>query len=246
MVSMSILLLSDIHANLVALETVLAHTGTFDQIWCLGDVVGYGPAPNECIEKLRTLPTICLAGNHDWAVLSKLDVNEFNEDAYRAILWTQDVLTPRNYTWLEQRLDKLALVEHNLTLVHGSPRLPIWEYILSTSSAVENMSAFDTGLCFYGHTHVPMLYHQPPGEKNITRAHLAEGKPLTLTAKTLLNPGSVGQPRDRDSRAAYARFDPASATITYHRVEYDIAKTQAAMVKAKLPPRLIARLNYGL
>src|SRR5919202_609499 len=115
-----ILLLSDIHANLVALETVLAAAGEFDSVWCLGDVVGYGPAPNECVERVRALNPVCLAGNHDWAVLAKLDVQDFNPDARRAILWTRSVLKPANLEWLDRLPERLLLSEHDMTLVHAS------------------------------------------------------------------------------------------------------------------------------
>ncbi len=243
---MRILLISDIHANLVALETVLAQAGTFDAVWCLGDIVGYGPAPNECITRLRALPLPSLAGNHDWAVLGKLDVEDFHDDAQRAIHWTQDVLTAENRAWLEQLPDTRVLRDRDITLVHGSPRAPIWEYILSTAIATENMPYFDTSSCFFGHTHVPVIYQQRPGDRRVVPERLAEKQPFTLDAKLLLNPGSVGQPRDRDPRAAYALLDTDTHTLTHHRVTYDIAKTQAEMVKARLPSRLVQRLNYGV
>ena len=243
---MRVLLISDIHSNLAALEAVLNHAEKFDAAWCLGDIVGYGPAPNQCIQKLRDLPLTCLAGNHEWAVLEKLELKAFNKDAQHAIRWTQDVLSSQNRAWLEQLSSMLMPPDYDITLVHGSPRQPIWEYILSVTTASENLSYFDTSVCFFGHTHVPVVYLQARDSEHMTLQYLSEDKPFALAPKMLLNPGSVGQPRDRDPRAAYALLDLDARTFTYHRVAYDIAATQAAMLRADLPPRLIARLDYGV
>lgn len=243
---MRVLVISDIHANLVALETILATAGEFEAVWCLGDLVGYGPAPNECIERLRRLQPLCLAGNHDWAALGKLDVQDFNHEARRAILWTQGVLTEENRAWLDQLPGTQMLRSSGITLVHGSPRHPIWEYILSTNVAADNMPLFDTSMCLFGHTHVPILYEQAAVEEPVRAKRLVEGQPLALANKMLLNPGSVGQPRDRDPRAAYALLQVEARTFTYYRVEYDIAATQAAMSRANLPRRLIERLSHGI
>ncbi len=243
---MRILLISDIHSNLAALETVLAAAGSFDQVWCLGDVVGYGPAPNECVEKLASLNARSLAGNHDWAVLGKLDVQEFNGDARRAVHWTRSVLTSDNMAWLRQLPERQTLPEYDLTLVHGSPRHPIWEYIFSAAVAAQNMQDFETGVCLFGHTHIPALYYQRQPARGTISLALEPERPVTLEPKMLLNPGSVGQPRDRDPRAAYAILDLDSRTVTPYRVEYDIAQTQQAMAKVDLPPRLIARLQFGV
>ncbi|MGB8646699.1 MAG: metallophosphoesterase family protein [Anaerolineae bacterium] len=246
---MRILLISDIHANIVALDTVLKQAdGAYDKIWCLGDIVGYGPAPNECVERLRNLGVESLAGNHDWAVLDKLSVEDFNSNARRAILWTQDVLRGENRDWLTALLEWGKRPEYDLTLVHGSPRHPIWEYILTTATATENLSYFDTRICLFGHTHVPNLFYQAGENKRINPQYLAAGEPLSLTQHTkyLLNPGSVGQPRDRDPRAAYAILDLDTRTFTPWRVEYNIAETQKAMEKARLPHPLIERLDYGV
>ncbi len=243
---MRILVISDIHANLVALETVLASAGGYDAVWCLGDVVGYGPAPNECIERLRTLQPVCLAGNHDWAAIGKLDVQDFNHDARSAILWTQQVLKAENREWLDRLPDSQTPRTSDITLVHGSPRHPIWEYILSTNIAADNMKLFDTSVCLYGHTHVPVLFEQAGAEEYVRAKRLVEAQPLALARKMLLNPGSVGQPRDHDPRAAYALLELEARSLTYYRVEYDISATQAAMSKANLPRRLIERLSHGM
>ncbi len=243
--TMRVLLISDIHSNLVALEAVLRHARAYDQVWCLGDVVGYGPAPNECIERIALLPLLCLGGNHDWAVAGLISDMDFNADARRAVRWTQEVLAPANLEWLRQRPDHLKLPEQDVTLVHGSPRDPIWEYILSTQIAAENMSYFDTPVCLCGHTHVPANYHSE--ESGQVKGNRPEpGEAVRWTSKTLLNPGSVGQPRDRDPRAAYAVLDVETQIMTGYRVEYDIAATQAAMRAAGLPPRLSQRLEFGV
>jgi predicted phosphodiesterase len=243
---MRVLLISDIHANLLALEAVLTSAHSFDAVWCLGDVVGYGPSPNECIERLRELNALCLAGNHDWACLGKLDTHEFNPDARRAIAWTQDVLKKWNRDWLEGKPENKLLADYDTLIVHGSPRHPIWEYILSTSTAAENMSYFTTSVCLFGHTHVPVIYRKDSDDGIVLSQKMVEAEPVPLREKMLLNPGSVGQPRDRDPRAAYALVELESRTLTHHRVEYNIAGTQEAMIKAKLPRRLAERLNYGL
>ncbi len=245
---MRILLLSDVHANIVALETVLTDAqGRYDKVWCLGDIVGYGPAPNECIKRLRDLGVESLAGNHDWAVLEKLPIEDFNTNAQRAVTWTQHALSAISRDWLETLPDQEKHPDEDLLLVHGSPRAPIWEYILNAVTAAENFAYFDTRVCLFGHTHVPMLYFKPGENKRIGSQYLTPGQAVSLTQypKCLLNPGSVGQPRDRDPRAAYCILDLDARTLTPYRVEYDIDKTQQAMEKAGLPRPLIERLEYG-
>ncbi|MCL4394700.1 MAG: metallophosphatase family protein [Chloroflexi bacterium] len=243
---MRILLVSDIHANLVALDTVLTEAHPFDQVWCLGDVVGYGPEPNACIKRLRTFDLLCLAGNHDWAALGKLDLEEFNPDARFAAIWTRDQLSPANLDWLRALPDRVPTQAERFTLVHGSPRYPIWEYVLTPAVARTNFDYFETPVCLMGHTHVPVVYRYQPGDQNATAHTLAENTPFLLSdERMMINPGSVGQPRDGDPRAAYAILDLDALTLTHYRVEYDIAATQARMERFGLPPRLISRLSYG-
>ena len=243
---MRILIISDIHANLVALDTVLDAAGSFDRIWCLGDIVGYGPEPNECIDKLRTFDLVCVAGNHDWAVLDKLDLEEFNPDARRAALWTRDQLVPANLAWLGHLPEGIPPELGRFTLVHASPRHPIWEYVLTPAVARINFDYFDTPICLVGHTHVPVVYYYDPAKDTATAEPLIENTPFALgQERMILNPGSVGQPRDGDPRAAYALFDTDAQTCTHYRVPYDIKATQAKMGQAHLPGRLIARLSYG-
>jgi diadenosine tetraphosphatase ApaH/serine/threonine PP2A family protein phosphatase len=247
---MRYLIISDIHSNLAAFEAVLADAGSFDKVWCLGDVVGYGPDPNECVERLQDLPHICVAGNHDWATLGKLDIKDFNPDARRACLWTREQLSPSNREYLEALPENL--IKGGFTLVHGSPRHPIWEYILSPSIARANFEHFDTSFCFVGHTHVPVIYRHHPETPNqaCDTLILSLGNPLVLGQERLIiNPGSVGQPRDGDPRASYAILNSgpkrSDLTLEYRRVSYPIETTQARMVESGLPVRLIMRLAYG-
>ncbi len=243
---MRYLMISDIHANLAAFEAVLGSAGDFDKIWCLGDLVGYGPSPNECIEKLNQFNHICVAGNHDWAVLGRLDLEDFNHDAQQACQWTQEQLTPDNRAYLESL--PTTLIEEGFTLVHGSPRQPVWEYVLYPSVARPNFNHFGTQFCFIGHTHVPIIFqlvHMEFGEFCELVQPSLEG-PIPLGEhRLIINPGSVGQPRNGDPRASYAILDIEHLTIEYRRVSYAVEETQDRMEKFRLPMRLISRLSFG-
>lgn len=237
---------SDIHGNLAALDTVLKEIGDqADQIWCLGDLVGYGPDPNECVERVREGDYICVVGNHDWACLGRIDLSEFNPDARRACAWTIEQLTPENSCFLDQL--PASLVVDSYTLVHGSPRAPIWEYITHPGVALENFAFFDTPVCVVGHIHVPIAFHLP--EWNPTqcdRRWLADSTTLNLSSgRWIVSPGGVGQPRDGDPRAAWAMLDTESRTFQLHRVDYPVGVTQRKMKKAGLPEGLINRLALG-
>lgn len=241
---MRILIISDIHANLVAFEKVLAHAkGKWDILWCLGDVIGYGPDPNDCVALLREQEHLSLSGNHDWAVLGRLDIFSFNADARAAISWTQNVLTDNNRAYLEELPS--MVVEAPFTLAHASPRHPVWEYILDQNTAAANFSCFETPYCLVGHTHAPIIFEEI--DEDEAQAHLPEyGRALRLNGNRLIiNPGSVGQPRDSDPRAAYAILDTKKMTWEHIRVEYDIPAVQERMRKHGLPYRLIVRLEYG-
>jgi len=241
---MRILILSDIHANLTALEAVLEAAGRVDAVWCLGDLVGYGPDPNECVARVRELPElICLLGNHDAAALKRIDVDTFNLEARQALHWTQETLTPASLAFLEKLPEKMV-IDH-VTLAHGSPRQPVWEYLLDTRTATTNFEYFDTPYCFVGHTHLPVLYYLPD-ESRIARLIVPDAAmQLTLAPRAILNPGSVGQPRDRDPRAAYALYNPDENTWEYCRVAYDIPAVQLRMQAVGLPERHIQRLTSG-
>ncbi len=245
---MRCLVISDIHANLAAFEAVLQDAGDFDMIWCLGDMVGYGPDPNECVARLRKTRHICLAGNHDWAVLGKLDLRGFNADARKANEWTQRVINAAARSYL-QGLPPQRVEQENYTLAHGSPRQPIWEYILDSLAAELNFLAFSTTVCFVGHTHIPLLFHAPT---QLDNNHLCEtylphyGEPVNLAeGRWIINPGSVGQPRDGNPNSAYGILDLEANTFEHRRVKYDVAATQERMRKEQLPARLIERLAVG-
>ena len=241
---MRILIITDIHSNLVALETVLDHAGKVDAVWCLGDVVGYGPSPNECISLIKKQPKlICLLGNHDAASINTLDIATFNPEARRAVEWTQDTLTSESVAFLRER-PKL-LIQGKVTLSHGSPRHPVFEYILDTRAATENFTHFKTDFCFFGHTHLPVMFYM---ENNDYMAKLTippVGETTELKPRVIINPGSVGQPRDRNPHAAYAIFDSEANTWDYRRVGYDFTTTQDHMRKHDLPERHIVRLESG-
>jgi predicted phosphodiesterase len=243
---MRYLVLSDIHGNLKALEAVLEDAPSGLPIWCLGDIVGYGPNPNECIELLRQYDHECVVGNHDWAVMGKVEVDDFNLDAKHSVQWTQDRLSEASMMYLEQ----LGLrQEHGeFTLVHGSPRDPIWEYLFRPGTARLSFHDLDTTHALVGHTHVPckFILYQQNGRQHCEMERLVEGTPQLLGGgRTILNPGSVGQPRDGDIRASYVVLDTEALTYEHRRVLYDVACTQTLMGKAKLPERNITRLSYG-
>lgn len=240
---MAILIISDIHANLAALEAVLADAaGQWETIWCLGDTIGYGPNPNECVDLLREQEHVSLSGNHDWAVLGKLDINSFNDEAQFAVRWTQSVLRDDVRTYIESL--PTTLLKEPFTLVHASPRQPVWEYILDGYTAAVNFSYFDTPYCLVGHTHVPGAFEQ---ENNHIYARQPDyNQPQSLSeARRIINPGSVGQPRDSDPRAAYALLDLDTMTWEYRRVEYPIEQTQEQMRQIGMPDRLVTRLAHG-
>jgi predicted phosphodiesterase len=242
---MRVLVISDIHANLEALEAVLADAGSWDALWFLGDLVGYGPDPVACIDRLQVLAAVALAGNHDWGVLGRIPLHTFNPAARRVLEWTREQLPPRQIEYLMGLPPQTE--REGFTLTHGSPRAPIWEYILDPYTAWENLQALPTRIGLFGHTHVAIAYHAPDREK--PRLHILEPRhdePIDLASGWwLLNPGSVGQPRDGDPRAAYAILDLEAMTWTFRRVPYPIAETQAKMRRLGFPSFLIERLAYG-
>jgi diadenosine tetraphosphatase ApaH/serine/threonine PP2A family protein phosphatase len=244
---MRILIVSDIHSNVVALEAVLAAAGAYDALWCLGDTIGYGPRPNECVDLIRANADVCISGNHDLACLAKIDLRDFNPDARKANIWNGDQLTELNRTWLET-LPAATAINGRFTLAHGSPREPVWEYLLMPDQALANFELFGQQVCFIGHSHVQLGFSLHSGFDRVERFLPEAGQTLRLDAHTryFINPGSVGQPRDQDPRAAYAVLDTAADTVRFHRVDYEITKTQRQMVEAGLPPALIRRLEFGM
>lgn len=240
---MKVLVVSDIHSNLAAFSAVLEDAGEFDTVWCLGDVVGYGPQPNECIERLLSLPHICTVGNHDLAAIGRIDTSLFNSDAQVAAEWTARQLTVRHRAFLESLPEKH--VADRFTLVHGSPRYPVWEYVTSCSIAASNLDLLATPYCFVGHSHMPAVFYRGRPQGPCSMVVPSAGDVVVLHGQAILNPGGVGQPRDGDPRASYALLQLPEGELEFRRVEYDIARTQDLMGKAHLPSRLSSRLSIG-
>lgn len=244
---MRILILSDIHSNLVALEAVLSAAGSFNALWCLGDTIGYGPQPNECVELMRQHAQIAITGNHDLASLGKIDLHDFNPDARKANIWNGSQLKEENRAWLDP-LPPNIHVDKQFLVTHGSPREPIWEYLLMPEQAVANFEFFPNQVCFMGHSHVQLGFRMRSGSEHAERFLPDTGRTLELNSSTryFINPGSVGQPRNQDPRAAYAMLDTANNSIRFHRVAYDVTATQRQMRECGLPVALIRRLEYGI
>lgn len=242
---MRTLIISDIHGNLTALKAVLKDAQPYGRVWCLGDVVGYGPDPNECIECIRALPQLtCVKGNHDAAILGEIDTNSFNYEARASLEWLESRLELVNRHWLES-LPERAVIE-NVTFVHGSPRNPIWEYVMDVGVAAANMAAFDTQICLVGHSHVPGVFLKGDGVNfDVRQYDMIPDEPLMIQEKAILNPGSVGQPRDYDPRASYIIYDDETDLWTHHRVPYNISAVQARILAEGLPERHALRLEVG-
>jgi predicted phosphodiesterase len=240
-----IAVLSDIHANLHALAAVLSEidAAEVDQVWCLGDVVGYGPRPNECVDLIRERASLSLCGNHDLAVLGTLELAEFSGDAAAAAIWTQGVLGDEQRAWLEG-LEPVGYAE-GAELFHGSPRNAVWDYVLSEGVALESLRLTTAPLVLVGHSHVALALALA-GE-TITGGLAPAGTTADLAAgRWLLNPGSVGQPRDGDARAAWALIDTDDSRAEFRRVAYPIEETQAEIRERGLPLALSARLAQGI
>ncbi|MDE3229988.1 MAG: metallophosphoesterase family protein [Chloroflexota bacterium] len=291
---MRYVVLSDIHGNYDALIAVLRDIEQFtaeqrapiDYIWCLGDLVGYGPEPRECVQTIREMAKYCVAGNHDWAAIGKLDLDDFTDVAANSAKWTAAQLGAQDRIYLRS----LPEVEGHgeFTLAHGSPMNPIWEYLTSPLAATPNFAAFTTPYCLVGHTHVPTIFLLPddvtplppppdilreeqgapqsfaPGDSDLMMPfpdmglmplgagslceHITPAPGLWLMPehrRAIINPGSVGQPRDGDPRASYVIFD-SDLGFEFRRVEYDVASTQRKMSEQGLSPRMAARLERGL
>jgi predicted phosphodiesterase len=242
---MHMLVMSDIHANYTALIAVLKDAGKVDETWCLGDLVGYGPDPNAVVEEVRDIPNLtCLLGNHDVAVIGKMPFETFNGDARRSLIHHEKVITTTNLDYLRS-LSSDTRVRGEATLAHGSPRDPLWEYILNSLTARLNFDHFETPWCFVGHSHIQSIFAL---DKETNRVTLEQTKPdvaIKLHPKLILNPGSVGQPRDRDPRAAYAIYDTKARTWTPRRVEYDVTEVQKRIRESGLPEKHAARIAEG-
>lgn len=245
---MRIAVLSDIHANLTALDAVLADAGLIDAVWQLGDIVGYGPEPDAVVDRLREIGAIGVRGNHDAAACGGSEIEWFNPEARRAMEWTRAAITPKTVAWLAALPDRRA--EGVCDLVHGSHREPLWEYVTSGAIARANLGVLEAGarIGLHGHTHMPVAFVEADGATGDLQ--LVRGRPnasLELGGRrALVNPGSVGQPRDGDPDASYLIWEPDDDRFTWRRVGYDVAGVQRAMREAGLPPSLAARLSVGL
>jgi diadenosine tetraphosphatase ApaH/serine/threonine PP2A family protein phosphatase len=240
---MRICVVSDIHGNLPALDAVLGALAPFDVVWQLGDIVGYGPQPDAVVARLKEISASGVAGNHDAAALGRIDTDVFNDDARTAVEWTAERIGPETRTWLGALPERFT--DGSFTLVHGSPRDPIWEYVYSTPVARANFAAFETLHCLVGHTHVPLVFREDDGL--VETLAPSDGSTLHLDGRrTILNPGSVGQPRDGDPRACGMIIDTESGEVEWRRIDYPIAEVQSLMNEAGLPRRLVDRLTLGL
>jgi len=243
---MNVLLLSDIHSNLAALEVVVEDANANFEIgetWALGDLVGYGPQPAECLSLLKSIDVVAVAGNHDLAVVGAISTADFNDIAAAAVEWTQGVLDDVNL----DHLRGLATTRerHGITLVHGSPRAPAWEYVVDEGVAAQALNDVETVGLAVGHTHYPVIYEQRGGEIGQVQPVPSQSRSVAGT-KFLVNPGSVGQPRDRDPRASYAVLDLDEEIITHMRAEYDVELTAGKIRAAGLPTFLADRLLVGM
>jgi predicted phosphodiesterase len=242
---MRVAVISDIHGNYHALEAVLAEVTAEapDEIWCLGDVVGYGPEPNRCCEAVQERADLCLAGNHDLAVIGALSVEDFNGDAAAAVRWTQRVLTPEARSFLEPLVP--AATRNGAALFHGSPVDPVWDYVLSEEGARLSLETVKAPLVMVGHSHVALrIAYDAAGSLSGGLAQVGDEVSLS-DSRWLLNPGSVGQPRGGDPRAAWLMLDFDADRGWFRRTSYPIEKTQAEIRAAGLPDGLATRLGFG-
>lgn len=246
---MRVAIVTDIHSNLPALEAVLeaADKAEVEQIWCLGDLVGYGAHPDSCTRIVQERCEISLAGNHDLAALGELDISTFSRVARSATEWTKQNVSAGTVEFLRS-LDPAAERE-GIGLYHASPRDPVWEYVLSIEQAEDCMEIQSQRVSLIGHSHVSLFFERREREENggRVRGELAPaGRKHDLQSGTwMINPGSVGQPRDGDPKAAWLELDTDAWTATHHRVEYDIDRAAEAIVEAGLPDQLALRLYHG-
>ena len=243
---MRALIVADVHSNLEAFQSVILDAeglGGFDQLWSVGDVVGYGPNPAECIALMQRYDARGIAGNHDLACAGKLNFESFNPDATAAVLWTGDILSHDDAAYLGGLPERTEM--EGFTLVHGSPRDPLFEYVVTPESATANFAFFDTARCLVGHSHRSFICKPQGGTAVFDEFPLDE--PVSLgDGRLIVNPGAVGQPRDGDNRASYAIYDSDAGVVSHHRAKYDIAAVQQRMSEAGLPRYLVERLSFGL
>jgi predicted phosphodiesterase len=242
---MRVAVISDIHANFHALAAVLSAIDEedVDAVWCLGDLVGYGPRPNRCCAVVRERAALCLAGNHDLGVLGRLDLDEFSPDAAAAARWSQGVLDEGSRAFLETLSPEAE--QEGVQLFHGSPRDPVWEYVLTEEAATAALRRTTAPVVLVGHSHVALALTLVDGEP--AGGIAPGGAELDLsTGRWLLNPGSVGQPRDGDPRAAHVLLDLDERRATFCRTPYPVARTQTELRERGLPATLADRLAHGV
>ncbi len=243
---MRIAVISDVHSNLLALDAVLASAGAVDAVWHLGDVVGYGPEPDAVVERLSEVGAVGVRGNHDAAACGGAEIEWFNPDARSAMEWTREAISEWTRSWLAGLPARREA--GGFTLVHGSGRDPIWEYVTTPAAAHDSLAAMNTTHGINGHTHIPVAYlavGDQVGRLGPERGASAATVDLR-SGRLLLNPGSIGQPRDGDPRASYLILDTDAGTASWQRVAYDVAAVGSAMRAAGLPPRLAERLRHGV
>jgi diadenosine tetraphosphatase ApaH/serine/threonine PP2A family protein phosphatase len=240
---MRVAVISDVHANYHALAAVLRAVDRegVDEVWCLGDMVGYGPKPNECCDAVRERADLCLVGNHDLVSLGELSVSDFNDEAAAAAVWTNKVLSEGSESFLRTLEPQAERAE--VQLFHASARDSVWEYILTEEAARATLELTTTPLVLVGHSHVALALTLQ--DHNVAGGLAPDGTRIELDGRWLLNPGSVGQPRDGDPRAAWLLLDFDGRFAGFRRVTYPIEETQAEMREAGLPPLLAARLERG-
>ena len=236
---MKIAIVSDIHGNLEALSRVLEYIreNDIEEIYCLGDVVGYGPNPNECVELVRENCKAVLMGNHDYAAIGLANIEYFNEYAKISTYWTQDILLDENLEYLKSL--PFTYTHDKFLLVHASPKNPSnWDYVLSVNDAKQQLKEFESNLCFIGHSHVPVIFSNSDyyRKKNFL---------FTEDQKYLVNVGSTGQPRDGDPRTCFVVYDDEQNSVEYVRLDYDIQKSYNKIINAGLPVFLAERLLKG-
>ncbi len=241
---MKIAFISDIHSNIEALESVLRRLDEIkpDRIICLGDVIGYGPNPNECMNIIRESVDLCLAGNHEYGVLGRTPLKYFNENARIGCEWTRGVLSDENFDYMKEL--PVSVSYNNMLLVHSTPINPEkWDYILTQDDASFQFRGFTESLCFVGHSHIPAcFFKESDKEENFgetEEVHLKDGK------RYIINFGSVGQPRDYDPRASFGVIDTEKRRVEIVKVAYDIEKVQKKIIESGLPPFLAERLAIG-
>jgi predicted phosphodiesterase len=235
----------DVHSSIPAFEAVLSQAGDCDAFWCVGDIVGYGPSPNESVERAEEIGAVSVAGNHDLGSLGKINLFDFNVHARLACEWTGRNLEEKTRGYLES----LPLRQGTMPgciVVHGSPREPVWEYILSSREAAMNFAESNESVCFHGHSHAPAVFYLD-SERQVDLIIPGDGTEVELEERFryLINVGSVGQPRDGDPRACYVIYEPERAVVCYHRVQYPIIEVQEKMAEVGLPALLIKRLAFG-